>query len=89
MSLELDWDLPWRQTTVDSFCPPVPFAPVRGTAGGGHAWVGHQVQLAARWSLDARVDLRAWLVHFTVGATLTRAGGRNVDFAAASVAFKS
>ena len=88
VSVELGWDLLWRQTTADAFYRPVPFAPVRGTAGGGNAWVGHQVQLSARWSLHPRVDLRAWLVHFTSGATLARAGGRNVDFAAASVAFK-
>jgi hypothetical protein len=88
VSVELGWDLLWRQTTADAFYRPVPFAPLRGTAGGGSAWVGHQVQLAARWSLDRRVELRAWLVHFTAGDTIKRAGGRNVDFAAASIAFK-
>lgn len=88
MTLELGWDLLWRQTTSDAVYRPVPFAPLRGTAGGGGTWIGHQVQLAARWGLGRHLELRAWLVHFTVGDTIRRAGGRDVDFAAASLAFK-
>jgi hypothetical protein len=88
VTLELGWDLLWRQTTADAVYRPVPFAPLRGTAGGGGAWIGHQVQLAARWGLGRHLELRAWLVHFTVGDTIRRAGGRDVDFAAASLAFK-
>lgn len=88
VTLELGWDLLWRQTTADAIYRPVPFAPLRGTAGGGSAWIGHQVQLAARWGLGRHLELRAWLVHFTPGETIRRAAGRDVDFAAASLAFR-
>lgn len=88
VTLELGWDFLWRQTTADAVYRAVPFVPLRGTAGGGGAWIGHQLQLSARWSITRRLELRAWAVHFTAGDAITRAGGRNVDFVAASLAFR-
>ncbi len=88
VTLEFGWDLLWRQTTRDAFYRPVPFAPLRGTAGGGSPWVGHQVQLSARWLVGRHLELRAWYVRFTAGDTIQRIGGRDVDFIAASAAFK-
>jgi hypothetical protein len=88
VTLEFGWDLLWRQTTRDAFYRPVPFAPLRGTAGGGSPWIGHQIQLSARWQLGRHLELRAWYVHFTAGGTILHAGGRDVDFVALSAAFK-
>lgn len=88
LTLEFGWDVLWRQRTADAFYQPAPFAPLRGTAGGGSAFIGHQTQLAARWVVDRHVELRAWYVHFFAGDTIRRAGGRSVDFAAASVTFR-
>jgi hypothetical protein len=88
VTLELGWDVLWRQTTADAFYRPAPFGPIKGTAGVRNAYVGHQIETAARWALTQNVELKAWYVHFTPGATVKQAGGRTVDFAAASVAFK-
>ena len=88
LTLELGWDVLWRQRTADAFYRPVPFAPLRGTAGLANPYIGHQTQLSARWMVNRHVELRAWFVHFAAGSTITRAGGRDVDFAAASVALR-
>jgi hypothetical protein len=66
----------------------VPFAPLRGTSGGESFWIGHHVQLSARWSIDRQIDLRVSAVHFIAGDTIRRVGRRNVDFVAALATFK-
>ena len=88
VTVEVGWDVLWRQRTSDAFYRPAPFGPIKGTAGIGDAYVGHQVQVAGHWAITPNVDLKAWYVHFTPGATITRAGGNAVDFAASSLAFK-
>lgn len=88
VTFEVGWDVLWRQRTSDAFYRPAPFGPIKGTAGIGNAYVGHQVQVAGDWAVTANLDWRAWYVHFTPGATITKAGGRAVDFAASSLALK-
>jgi hypothetical protein len=88
VTLELGWDVLWRHQTADAFYLPVPFAPLRGTAGGGGAFIGHEAQVSARWAVNRHIELRAWYVHFFAGPTIQRAGGRDVDFVATSVAFR-
>lgn len=88
VTVELGWDVLWRHRTADAFYLPAPFAPLRGTAGRGGAFAGHQVQLSARWSVTPHVELRGWYVRFIAGDTLRTAGGRDVDFVATSVVFR-
>jgi hypothetical protein len=88
VTLEVGWDVLWRQRTSDAIYRPGAFGPIKGTAGHGNAYIGNQVQIAAHWAASENIDLRAWYVHFTAGSAVTQAGGQAVDFAATSIAFK-
>ncbi len=88
LTLELGWDVLWRHRNADAFYAPAPLTPVSGTEGGRSSFVGQQGQVSVRYRIGRYTELRAWYVHFFVGEVLTRAGGRDVDFAAASVTFR-
>jgi hypothetical protein len=88
LTLELGWDVLWRHRNADAFYSPAPLTPVSGTAGGRGSFIGHQAQLSARYRIGRYTELRAWYERFFAGEVLTRAGGRDVDFAAASVTLR-
>jgi hypothetical protein len=88
VTLEMGWDVLWRQREADAFYRPVPFTPLARTAGQGNRFIGHQMQASLRWQLSPNLEWRAWYVHFDAGPTITRAGGRDVDFLATSLAFR-
>lgn len=88
VTLEFSWDWLWRHRPADAFYRPVPFAPLRGTAGEQDREIGQQMQASLRWAVAEGIEVRAWYVHFDAGPTIRGAGGRDVDFVAASIAFK-
>jgi hypothetical protein len=88
VTVELGWDVLWRHRRGDAFYRLGPFAPLPGSAGGRSRFVGYQAQLAATWQASRRIAVRVWYVRFFAGDTIERAGGRDVDFVAASLAWR-
>ncbi|MGF6538959.1 hypothetical protein OKW32_002245 [Paraburkholderia youngii] len=58
-----------------------PNQPVPGTAGKGSLWTGMYVQLRADWTIAANLVGSVEAVHFQVGDSIRKAGGRNADYA--------
>lgn len=71
--------LQWRQTTADAIYVQ-PNLAVPGTAGQGGRWTGIYGQLRADYALTANVATAVEAVHFAIGDTLRRAGGRDSDY---------
>jgi hypothetical protein len=87
LTVTLGWDFLWRHSTKDSVYV-APLTPVARTAGRGGRFIGHQIALEAVWRFDRHVQIEASYVHFSVGDALRAGGGRDVDFAMMSVAYK-
>jgi len=87
LTISLGWDVLWRETTGDAIYIE-PFTPVAGTAGQGGRFIGDQISLDVDWQVDRHIEVQASFVHFIVGDAFRDAGGRNVDFAMFSTAYK-
>ena len=87
LSVTVSWDGLWRQTTRDAVYTE-PFVAVPRTPSNGSRFTGHQVSLDVDWILERHVEFKTSYVHFMVGDGLRAAGGRNVDFVMASIAYK-
>jgi hypothetical protein len=87
LTITVGWDFLWRQTTRDGVYLS-PLTPVAGTAGHGGQFTGHQVSLDVDWQVNRHVEVKGSYVHFTVADALRNVGGRNVDFALVSAAYK-
>jgi hypothetical protein len=81
------WDFAWRATTRDAVWIE-PFTPFPGTAGRGGRYIGNQPAIDVFWQIDRHWGFAASYVHFSVGGALSQAGGRNVDFATVSLAYR-
>ncbi len=71
--------LQWRQTTGDAVYVQS-MAGVPRTAGQGSRWTGAYAQLRTDWAVTPNVTASLEAVHFQVGDSLRRAGGRDVDY---------
>ena len=87
LTVTIGWDFLWRETTRDAVYIE-PFTPVAATAGRSGHFIGHQVALEAVTRVTRHVEIIASYVHFSVGDTLRAAGGRDVDFAMVSAAYR-
>jgi uncharacterized membrane protein YphA (DoxX/SURF4 family) len=74
----------WRHRRGDAFYAP----PLKPVAIAGGRYVATQGEVAAEWQVSRHVELKAWYVHAFAGEALKAAGGGNVSFAAASIAWK-
>lgn len=81
------WDFAWRATTRDAVWIE-PFTPFPGTAGRGGRFIGNQPAIDVFWQIDRHWGFDASFVHFSVGNALSQAGGKDVDFAAVSLAYR-
>lgn len=86
VELSIGWNGLWRQTAADALYTATG-QPLAGSTGGDR-FIGHQTQFAIAWTPWAGVELRAWYVHFAAGPTVEQAGGRDVDYLAASASFR-
>ncbi len=69
----------WRETTGDAIYLQGNQS-VPGSAGNGSLWTGMYAQLRADWTMAANLIASVEAVHFQVGDTIRRAGGRNADY---------
>jgi len=70
----------WRATTADAVYQQGN-AVVPGTAGRGTLWTGAYAQLRADWTIASNLVGAIEAVHFQVGDSIRRLGGRNADYA--------
>ena len=87
LSLSFGTDALWRESLRDGFyqAPIVPL--VRDPPGAGR-YIGDETQLFLNWQATRHIDITMAYVHFAVGPTISRAGGRNVDFAGARIGYQ-
>lgn len=78
--------LQWRATTEDAIYVQ-PNIPVAGTAGVGSAWTGSYQQLRVDYAFDAHLAGAIEAVHFEVGDTILRAGGRSSAYLGAQLQY--
>nr|WP_244432084.1 alginate export family protein [Rhodopseudomonas sp. B29] len=78
--------LQWRATTQDAIYVQ-PNVAVAGTAGVGSAWTGSYQQLRLDYAFDAHLSGAIEAVHFEVGDTILRAGGRSSDYLGAQLQY--
>lgn len=78
--------LQWRATTQDAIYVQ-PNMAVAGTAGVGSAWTGSYGQLRLDYAFDAHLSGAIEAVHFEVGDTILRAGGRSSDYLGAQLQY--
>ena len=76
----------WRQTTADAVYVQ-PNVAVPGTAGLPDSYTGTYFQLRFDWVLTRNVSFAVEAVHFAVGDTIRRAGGRDADYVGVQLAF--
>lgn len=74
----------WRHRRGDAFYAP----PLKPVAIDGDRYIATQGEVTAEWQLSRHVELKAWYVHAFAGHALEAAGGGDVKFAAASIAWK-
>jgi hypothetical protein len=86
LAVSAGWNALWRQRAADAFYSP-PLDAVDGTEGGSR-WVGHQSTLEVAWQATRHLAVNLAYVHFEAGATIRRAGGRNVDYVALWTSFR-
>lgn len=87
ISVTVGWDFFWRAETRDAVYGN-PFTPLPGTTNNRARWIGQEMTLDVAWQVSRHVTLAASYDHFAVGDALKRAGGRDVDFTMALVAFR-
>lgn len=87
LGLDLGWNALWRHTTTDAIYG-APFNLVPGIAGQPGRFVGHQAIAGADWRAAPGLTFSGQYVHFWLGESLRRAGGRDVDFLVASASYK-
>ncbi len=75
----------WRMTTADAIYTQ-PLVPVPGTAGQPGSYTGMYVQLRFDWAISRNLTFAVEAVHFNVGDTIIRAGGRNADYVGVQLA---
>ncbi len=87
LSIILGWDAIWRETTADAIYIGAG-APVKGSAGHGGSYIGNQLSLDVDWQINRHIEAKASYVHFESGSALHSFGGKSVDFAMISTAYK-
>lgn len=87
LSLVIAWDVFWRHRKQDAVYSAI-LRPIPGTAGGGSRYVGSMLTSHARWRFDRHFEFNLDYTRFFAGQTIRKAGGRDVDFAMASVAYR-
>jgi hypothetical protein len=85
--LSVGWNVLWRHEIADAIYAP-PLAPIANTAGRGGNFIGSQAIIGAEWRATPNITVASQYVHFWAGDTLQRAGGGDVDFMFASIAYK-
>ncbi|WP_442916075.1 alginate export family protein [Lichenihabitans sp. Uapishka_5] len=78
--------LQWRQTTADAIYVQ-PSVALPGTQGRGDRWTGAYGQLRADYVFDANTTGAVEAVHYDVGDTIRRAGGRDSDYLGVEMKF--
>jgi hypothetical protein len=76
----------WRETVADAIYT-LPDVPVPDTAGRGGRYVGTYGQFRADWGLTPHIGLALEVVHFSAGATVVSAGGRDTNYFGAEVRY--
>lgn len=87
LSVNLGVDFFWRENTDDAIYS-ASLTPIAGTAGGNDRYIGSLITAHGQWHLDRHVELNLDYTHFNAGATVTQAGGTDVDFFMFSAAYR-
>ncbi|QUD89571.1 alginate export family protein [Phenylobacterium montanum] len=77
----------WRFSVKDAFYA-APFAPLVRPNGAGDRYSGIEQQVKCAWRINAVATLTAALAHFSAGAFIRHAGGRDEDFAMTSLSLR-
>jgi hypothetical protein len=75
----------WRMTNADAIYTQ-PLVPVPRTAGQPGSYIGTYAQLRLDWAISRNLTFAVEAVHFNVGDTILRAGGRNADYVGVQLA---
>lgn len=76
----------WRQTTADAIYVQ-PNQPLPGTAGRGGAWTGAYGQIRLDYAFTPNLTGAIEAVHYDIGNTIRRAGGRDGNYLGAQLSF--
>jgi hypothetical protein len=76
----------WRQTTADAIYVQ-PNQPLTGTAGRGGAWTGAYGQIRLDYAFTPNLTGAIEAVHYDIGNTIRRAGGRDGNYLGAQLSF--
>ena len=87
LSLSLGTDALWRESLRDGFYQ-APVVPLLRDPPGTGRYIGAETQLFLNWQASRHIDVTAAYVHFAVGPTIGRVGGRDVDFAGARIGYQ-
>lgn len=79
VSLDLGVNFLWRFDSQDAVYVP-PFSAVAGAAPHGESYLGTAYNVALAWSPRPSFDLSLGFTHHEAGRSLTRVGGRSVDY---------
>jgi hypothetical protein len=88
LKIMLGWNFLWKHHKEDAvYTPPAPLVAIPETIGTGR-YIGDQIGLESSYRFSPQWEARMAAVHFRAGSALTQAGGKNVDFLMASLAFR-
>jgi hypothetical protein len=85
--VSLGWDFLWRESTKDAFYRGGHTPLIPGSSSAAR-YLGNEIDLEAGWQLDRHVRITASYVHFFAGPFITNGGGKDVDYAAVSAAYR-
>jgi len=88
VTLTIDWDVFWRQSTHDAVYGPAVQVLIPGARGDAR-FVGDQLELIAEWRINRHVTFTGAYAHFFVGEFLEQASpGEDVNYFSTWVTFK-